>query len=645
MDESDATAFSPSDLPPYTASPTDTMHGTRMLTKREKQEKQEKKEESDQTDRDTTKVELYSGEEGVSSRSPAGSPIVVSRTACPYAKFDSDRSDSSGDTVPIVTKKARRTSHDVTRESGKNDRLRGDGRKTRGENKRDHPQRHGRSGGRRTSRRDKEKEPRRPVRRRAVSDSTTRRRRRKDDHRPRGRTPKRRTSRMRRISSPRQNKDRPPVRVFSASSEGDTPASSSGLPRVFLPNEYLENETGFWTKRAKEGEAVVREFSGSSSDEKPNVPPDILANRECTLITRESLLKRGPVRRAKEKGARIVLNESRNRSEPGRGTEDGDGKKPKGPFQRFRPTVTSKTAGGNSSRLSKTSATPETAVSRNPKDALGAGIPPKRARGAENRGSRERPTEVESSAGNPKRVFATSMPPPSLRSRIRIGSGTSGDSGAKVSGYLSKSGACASGVVSDPKVVYRDPASVAVPQRRRKPKSTTQGVSGETGSEGVVGTDDVPVGSPASSGEGFGRRRNLTSAEIRAVESASSLADQQALTDADALWRMFAHPVYGDPICPEEEFSELSVRYAKKGFKWVRLASAYGVTLANRRIRSENRAFHGYGLNKPTTRAPSFYEQYNEYDQAKKRYLDDLMNIFQTHEGAVQPQRLLRFPS
>ena len=282
MGDMDDPPFPPSDLPAYTASPTDVMHGTRALTKREKQEKLEKKEESDNTDRDTTKVELFSGEEELSSKSSVGSPSVVSRTACPYARFDSDRSDSSGDTVPVEDRRTRHKSRNADRKFNRKDRRHTEGRKTRGAKKRGLPHRVSRSGGRRTSRKEKEeREPNRPVRLRAASDSPARRRRRKEDEHRRGRTPDRRASRKLRRSSPREkDEDNHLIRVFSTSSDGDTPASSSGLPRVFFSNEYLEKETGFWTKRAREGEAVVREFSREVSSDAPRITQDILANRE-----------------------------------------------------------------------------------------------------------------------------------------------------------------------------------------------------------------------------------------------------------------------------------------------------------------------------------------------------------------------------
>lgn len=101
--ESEGPPFSPSDLPPCTSSPDDIMHGTRKLTKREKREKLEKNEEIDPGDLSNTKVELFPGEEEASSKSSVGSPIVVSRTACPYAGVasPSESSNDSGRTVKV----------------------------------------------------------------------------------------------------------------------------------------------------------------------------------------------------------------------------------------------------------------------------------------------------------------------------------------------------------------------------------------------------------------------------------------------------------------------------------------------------------------------------------------------------------------
>ena len=79
-----------------------------LLTKREKREKQEKEEDNEPNERNATNVELYSGEEGVSSRSPSGSPSVLSRTSCPYAgvQSESEAPSASGKAVLAHDKKA-----------------------------------------------------------------------------------------------------------------------------------------------------------------------------------------------------------------------------------------------------------------------------------------------------------------------------------------------------------------------------------------------------------------------------------------------------------------------------------------------------------------------------------------------------------
>ena len=605
MDESDATAFSPSDLPPYTASPTDVMHGTRMLTKREKQEKQEKKEDSDNTDRDTTKVELFSGEESVSSRSSSGSPSFVSRTACPYANFDTDQSDSSGATVPDDPKRSLHDSSNRKSQRGKKERNRKDRREKAVRKKEVRCTCRSRSGGRRTSWADKDKkEPKRGVRRRAASDSPVRRRRRREDKRTRGRTPKRRCSRNRRVLSLRKDRERRPARIFSTSneSEGDKSVSSSGLPRVFLSNEYLESETSVWINRAKEGEAVVREFSAASSNDRPESVPHVLNNRVCKLITRESLLNRNTSHKEQGPKLRISSDLSDYPSGPEKKGADNVGKRSKEPFQRFRPT--------------------------------NKGTPPSRTRSLDEIATQEPASASEPPTGQSKRKFVTSMPPPTMPSRISIHSGTSKESGVKASGQI-PSGASASGNISDRRSGFHDPASLALPKRRRQPRLMANDNAEGTGSECIKEHVDVQVYSPASSGQSGVRKRNLAMSDIRAVNSAAASSDQQALKDAEAMWHMFTNPVYGDPTCPEEEFSELSVRFAKKGHKWVRLAMAHGVTMANRRIRSENRAFHGYGLNKPANTPPPFHEQFDEYDSAKKLYLGELMRLIQAHEGKM----------
>ena len=65
--------------------------------------KLEKEEDSDLADLNTADVELFSGGEGVSDKSPVGSPSVLSRTDFPYAGVgsESEASDSSGETAQL----------------------------------------------------------------------------------------------------------------------------------------------------------------------------------------------------------------------------------------------------------------------------------------------------------------------------------------------------------------------------------------------------------------------------------------------------------------------------------------------------------------------------------------------------------------
>ena len=95
----DSSVFSASDFTAYTASPSDhvtTFHGSRPLKNQEKIEKREKdereRERSDEAGH-VTKVELFPGEEGVSSKSSPSAKSVVSMEICPYGN-ESTESDS-----------------------------------------------------------------------------------------------------------------------------------------------------------------------------------------------------------------------------------------------------------------------------------------------------------------------------------------------------------------------------------------------------------------------------------------------------------------------------------------------------------------------------------------------------------------------
>ena len=100
--------------------------------------------------------------------------------------------------------------------------------------------------------------------------------------------------------------------------------------------------------------------------------------------------------------------------------------------------------------------------------------------------------------------------------------------------------------------------------------------------------------------------KKVTPDDVRLVTQLNADHEKHALNDAEALWQTMTAPVYGDPTCLEEEFSELAIRFAKRGVRWVEIAQVYGVSAADRRVRSEHRAKVGYGRLKPDERAPVF---------------------------------------
>ena len=310
-EDSDMSLFSPSELPPYTASPGDSMNGTMLLTNREKSEKLEKKEEGEPYAKDTTRAALFSGEEGVSSRPSNGSPSVVSRTACPYACFESDKSNSPGDTLRLGEEEKEIHNSRATRVARPKS---ADGNKPRTNvrhmqtKRRDHSR--GRSGGRGTSWKEKERNHRRTTgnheRESSSKDNGRSREERRRRHRSSARQPRyegrsnrdtvRRNGRGRHRISPTslgKNK-RVTSRISPTSNESDvdSAAASSSIPRVFLSKEYIENETGSWQKKLVEGETVVSEMDNNASNRKTSAPTHFLDNRAYAPITSDSLKER-----------------------------------------------------------------------------------------------------------------------------------------------------------------------------------------------------------------------------------------------------------------------------------------------------------------------------------------------------------------
>ena len=127
-------------------------------------------------------------------------------------------------------------------------------------------------------------------------------------------------------------------------------------------------------------------------------------------------------------------------------------------------------------------------------------------------------------------------------------------------------------------------------------------------------------------------RQVITPEDAFNITQISATEDRQALNDAEALWQMLNSPVYGDPICIEGEFSEIAIRYAKRGLRWIKMAQMTTIQAANRRIRSEHRANVGYGRMKPADRAPVF-SPHGEFDRAKAQYVETLNSIARAREN------------
>ena len=96
------------------------------------------------------------------------------------------------------------------------------------------------------------------------------------------------------------------------------------------------------------------------------------------------------------------------------------------------------------------------------------------------------------------------------------------------------------------------------------------------------------------------------------------IAGQNALKDAEAMWEASADPVYGDPTCPESEFSDFPVRSARRGLRWGQLDLGHGVNAACRIIRNGSRAKFGYGISKPS-RPPKLFGDHDEYYRANQK--------------------------
>ena len=133
------------------------------------------------------------------------------------------------------------------------------------------------------------------------------------------------------------------------------------------------------------------------------------------------------------------------------------------------------------------------------------------------------------------------------------------------------------------------------------------------------------------------QRKKISPSIVKLAMEEGSIADQNALKDAESMWKMFLGPAHGGPTCPESEFSELAVRFAQRGLRWVQLELRHGITASNRRTRAESRAIFGYGILKPKD-PPKVFAYHEEYGRAKQNYLTDLLEMAQQYEDGQQDE-------
>ena len=232
-----------------------------------------------------------------------------------------------------------------------------------------------------------------------------------------------------------------------------------------------------------------------------------------------------------------------------------------------------------------------------------------------------------------RKKFATSTPPPNIhRKNVAQNVCRSRTSGVVPHGATSKEGEVSSA-----------PTSFAIPKRKDMPISIASEGVWDSGSDCHLEHGQVSLGvTEVLAAPCRQRGRNLSPSEVRNAEAAGAMADRNDLEDDGAIWRMFLNPVYGDPTCPEEEYSDLPIRFAHRGLRWARLASAHGIAMAHRRMRTESRPYYGYGVKKPDN-APQLFAHQDEFDLAKNKYLDELTKIIHAIEVANCRNAKFRF--
>ena len=132
------------------------------------------------------------------------------------------------------------------------------------------------------------------------------------------------------------------------------------------------------------------------------------------------------------------------------------------------------------------------------------------------------------------------------------------------------------------------------------------------------------------------KHKKISPDEVRSLSTRNADVGRQALLEAEALWQMPQAPVYADTFLLEE-FDDLSIRLAQRGFRWVKMAQAAGISVANRRYRAEPGARQGYGVCRPNHMALLF-SAHDEFGRSKARYMATLTVMIEEHQsGSPRP--------
>ena len=355
---------------------------------------------------------------------------------------------------------------------------------------------------------------------------------------PRGRTNSRKSTRRksRSVGKRERNNER---QTESRHPSGD----SSSKSKIFYSREFLgQSASGLWPGETRGSESLKSESRKAAKPLR-----DILENRKTRVLTLDLSKRRKKISPSSQgNGSRRGKDrDSPNRSDP-RSVSEGsrrntvDGKKP---FQRFKPNAT-----GEDKQTPRLTDPPVLRTYIAEKSGSEPMAPTSRD---------HRPTFM----APPSVICDLNSPDQGVVERRRLVFPTGSDNPEET---------------HHRKFAKRGSGNGAITPRTRQMPHPGFNVPID---DSHFPTISSVVAAPWSghSGESCGRNsgfpplkhsekthKKLSTGEVRFISNLNAEQGTQTLNDAEALWQMMIAPVYGDPICLEEEFSELAGRYAKR---------------------------------------------------------------------------------